>query len=85
MRLRFAAPCSRLDGELAHAQQASPLHGVPGNTTVLPVLTTKTVGRSVLLIEPSTLPQLPSQRIISPAPPPSLRNHVRNGLQLRAG
>jgi hypothetical protein len=73
---------------LAHAQQgAVPLHGVSGNTTVLPVLNNENGQvEALLLIEPSTLPQLPSQRIISPAPRvlgPKLL--FGNGVQLRAG
>jgi hypothetical protein len=55
---------------------------VPGasNTTVLPLWNTDN-GQidALLLIEPSTLPQLPSQRIIRPA------STNTNGLQLRAG
>ncbi len=53
-----------------------------GNTTVLPLWNTEN-GQidALLLIEPSVLPQLPSQRIISPAG----AGRVANGLQLRAG
>ena len=54
------------------------------NTTVLPLWNTRN-GQidALLLIEPSVLPQLPSQRIIKPAN--DGRNAAGNGLQLRAG
>ena len=54
------------------------------NTTVLPLWNTHN-GQvdALLLIEPSVLPQLPSQRIIRPAN--YGRGSVNNGLQLRAG
>ena len=88
MLFRFASGFAlALTAMLAHAQQAAPLHGVPGNTTVLPVLNNENGQvEALLLIEPSTLPQLPSQRIISPATTafaPKLT--FGNGLQLRAG
>ena len=55
---------------------------VARNTTVLP-LWNQTNGQidALLLIEPSVLPQLPSQRIISPAN----GGRPNNALQLRAG
>ena len=88
MRFRFASGLAfALTAMLAHAQQAAPLHGMPGNTTVLPVLNNQNGQvEALLLIEPSTLPQLPSQRIIGPAATafaPKLT--FGNGLQLRAG
>ncbi len=54
------------------------------NTTVLPLWNTRN-GQidALLLIEPSTMPQLPSQRIIKPAY--DGRGATANGLQLRAG
>ena len=88
MRFRFASGLAlALTAMLAHAQQAAPLHGVPGNTTVLPVLNNENGQvEALLLIEPSTLPQLPSQRIISPATTAFAPNlSFGNGLQLRAG
>ena len=88
MRFRFASGLAlALTAMLAHAQGAVPLHGVSGNTTVLPVLNNQNGQvEALLLIEPSTLPQLPSQRIISPAPTAlSPKLTFGNGLQLRAG
>src|SRR5512141_2162354 len=90
VNFRFAIGLAlALSAMLAHAQQAAvPLHGVSGNTTVLPVLNNENGQvEALLLIEPSTLPQLPSQRIISPAPGGTFGPKVMfgNGLQLRAG
>jgi hypothetical protein len=53
------------------------------NTTILPLWNTSN-GQidALLLIEPSVMPQLPSQRIIRPA---TNSRAVGNGLQLRAG
>ena len=61
-----------------------PMSDSASNTTVLPLWNTNN-GQidALLLIEPSTLPQLPSQRIIRPAS--NDRGNVGNGLQLRAG
>lgn len=72
---------------LAQAQTTllSPVVGQSNNTTVLPLLSNENGQiEGLLLIEPSLLPpQLPSQRIIGPAP---ARNLLRgNGFQLRAG
>ena len=88
MRFRFASGLAlALTAMLAHAQQAAPLHGVSGNTTVLPVLNNENGQvEALLLIEPSTLPQLPSQRIISPASTAFTPNlNFGSGLKLRAG
>jgi hypothetical protein len=52
-------------------------------TTVLPVMTPNGQLEALLLLEPSPLPQLPSQRIIRPAQTGGL--FFGNGLQLRAG
>jgi hypothetical protein len=64
---------------VAHAQVArEPAAG----TTVLPVVNNGQV-EALLLLEPSSFPALPSQRVIAPA---SSRNLLfGNGLQLRAG
>ena len=53
-----------------------------GNTTVLPLWNTRN-GQidALLLIEPSVMPQVPSQRVIRPAS----NGRGNNGLQLRAG
>jgi hypothetical protein len=61
-----------------------PMSDSANNTTVLPLWNTNN-GQidALLLIEPSTMPQLPSQRIIRPAD--NGRGLVGNGLQLRAG
>jgi hypothetical protein len=90
VKFRFAIGLAlALTAMLAHAQQAAvPLHGVSGNTTVLPVLNNENGQvEALLLIEPSALPQLPSQRIISPAPSGAFGPKLMfgNGLQLRAG
>jgi len=88
VRFRFASGLAlALTAMLAHAQQAAPLHGVSGNTTVLPVLNNENGQvEALLLIEPSTLPQLPSQRIISPASTAFTPNlNFGSGLKLRAG
>jgi hypothetical protein len=74
-----------LGATVAHAQ-AKPLpllSGPSSNTTMLPMIDS-TNGKitGVMLIEPSSLPALPSQRVIRPANAPLMFN---NGLQLRAG
>ncbi|MFA6984702.1 MAG: hypothetical protein WC213_00655 [Arenimonas sp.] len=60
----------------------TPTSDSTSNTTVLPLWNTQN-GQvdALLLIEPSVMPQLPSQRIIRPAS----NNRGGNGLQLRAG
>lgn len=60
----------------------TPVSDSASNTTVLPLWNTQN-GQvdALLLIEPSVMPQLPSQRIIRPAS----NNRGGNGLQLRAG
>jgi hypothetical protein len=64
---------------VAHAQAARD----PGaGTTVLPVVNNGQV-EALLLLEPSSLPALPSQRVIAPAAGRNLL--FSNGLQLRAG
>ena len=75
-----------LGATLAHAQTKPlpsllPVQG--SNTTMLPVIDS-TNGKitGVMLIEPSSLPALSSQRVIRPANAPLMFN---NGLQLRAG
>jgi hypothetical protein len=57
-------------------------HNGASNTTILPLWNTSN-GQidALLLIEPTVMPQLPSQRIISPAP----YSRPASGLQLRAG
>jgi hypothetical protein len=87
VRFRLAvAAVFALGAMLAHAQgRALPLLvGPPGNnTTMLPVIdSTNGQITGVMLIEPSSLPVLPSQRVIRPANTPLMFN---NGLQLRAG
>lgn len=62
----------------AHAQGRTERAG----TTVLPVTNNGQL-EALLLLEPSPLPQLPSQRVIRPAQPGGLL--FGNGLQLRAG
>lgn len=85
MRFRlFLAAALAFSATLAHAQTKllTPLTS-NNNTTVLPVIdfsNGKITG--VMLIEPSSLPPLPSQRVIRPANSPLMFN---NGLQLRAG
>lgn len=67
----------------AHAQ--APLSTANG-TTVLPVVNNQNGQISaLLLIEPSTLPALPSQRVIRPVATPNNFLDFGNGLQLRAG
>lgn len=90
MRLRYATGLGlglALTAMLAHAQGLTPLHDVASNATVLPVLNNANGQvEALLLIEPSTLPQLPSQRIISPSPNVvSPKFIIGKGLQLRAG
>jgi hypothetical protein len=63
---------------VTHAQDQSDA----GGTAVLPVYKNGQV-EGLLLLEPSPLPQLPAQRIISPAPGRNLL--LGRGLQLRAG
>src|SRR6478735_3584955 len=83
-RLILAAALA-VSATLAHAQTKplSPLVSGNNNTTVLPVIDYSN-GQitGVMLIEPSSLPPLPSQRVIRPATSPLMFN---NGLQLRAG
>lgn len=68
---------------MAHAQ--APLNPA-GGTTVLPVVNNQNGQISaLLLIEPSTLPVLPSQRVIRPVATPNRWLDFGNGLQLRAG
>jgi hypothetical protein len=71
--------CLALAATMAHAQ--APRDPATG-TAVLPVVNNGQL-EGLLLLEPSALPQLPSQRIISPAPSRNLM--LGNGLQLRAG
>lgn len=67
----------------AHAQANL---GPASGTTVLPVVNNQNGQISaLLLIEPSTLPALPSQRVIRPAAAPNRWLDFGNGLQLRAG
>ncbi|HMB55927.1 MAG TPA: hypothetical protein VKM35_01830 [Arenimonas sp.] len=91
MRIRLLA-CLVLafSATLAHAQTAplNPLVGPNRNTTVLPVINYENGEiAGLLLIEPSTMPQLPAQRIIKPAANNLVGNTYlfNNGLQLRAG
>ncbi len=66
--------------------QLAPISGQSSNTTVLPVWNNENGQvEALLLIEPSTMPQLPSQRIIRPANNPTNGLLLNNGLQLRAG
>jgi hypothetical protein len=66
--------------------QAEPVGSNTGTTTVLPVLSNENGEvAALLLIEPSSLPALPSQRIIRPAPTTNRWLDFGNGLQLRAG
>jgi hypothetical protein len=87
VRLRLIASfVFAIAATLAQAEPLAPVVGQAGNnTTILPVLSTENGEiAALLLIEPSALPPLPSQRIIDPVPSgravPS-----GNGLQLRAG
>ncbi|MFT3805795.1 hypothetical protein [Arenimonas sp.] len=67
----------------AHAQTT---HNPATGTTVLPVVNNQNGQISaLLLIEPSSLPALPSQRVIRPAATPNRWLDFGNGLQLRAG
>lgn len=73
----------------AHAQSGDlpgivPTSGI-GTTALVPVVNNED-GQfaGLMLIEPSTMPQLPSQRIIRPASRP-VRSAGAGGLQLRAG
>lgn len=66
--------------------QALPVASGNGGATVLPVLSNQNGEvAALLLIEPSGLPALPSQRIIRPAPASNRWLDFGNGLQLRAG
>ena len=69
---------------LGQSNLVVPSSSTASNTTVLPLWNTSN-GQidALLLIEPSVLPQLPSQRIIKPAS--ENRKAAGNGLQLRAG
>lgn len=83
MRTRFLACLFLASAAMSASGQSSLLAPrSTGNTTVLPLWNSQN-GQvdALLLIEPSVLPQLPSQRIIRPA------NGTRGntGLQLRAG
>jgi hypothetical protein len=64
---------------VAHAQSGRD----PRGTTVLPVYVNDGQLEGLLLLEPSPLPNLPSQRVIRPAQPRNILSF--NGLQLRAG
>ena len=81
----------RLTACLLFAATAMPAHaqtplGSANGTTVLPVVNNQNGQISaLLLIEPSTLPVLPSQRVIRPAATPNHWLDFGNGLQLRAG
>jgi hypothetical protein len=80
LRLTLCLLLATLATSAAFGQSAParPADATTGNTTVLPLWNNQS-GQvdAVLLIEPSVLPQLPSQRVIAPA-----SNH---GLKLRAG
>lgn len=85
MRIRLIACLLFASAAMSAAGQSNllvPSAKSTGNTTVLPLWNSHN-GQvdALLLIEPSVMPQLPSQRIIRPA------NGVRGntGLQLRAG
>jgi hypothetical protein len=80
VKLRLKLISSLLLATMATAAfgQSKPVGDAAANTTVLPLWNNQS-GQvdALLLIEPSVLPQLPSQRIIRPA--------ASSGLQLRAG
>ena len=68
-----------LAGSVAFAQPTVVPPAQSSNTTVLPLWNTSGQVDGLLLIEPSTLPGLPSQRVIQPG------RAAGNGLGLRAG
>lgn len=80
MKLRHIACLSlALAGSMAFAQPTVVPPAQASNTTVLPLWNTSGQVDGLLLIEPSALPALPSQRVIRPG------RSAGNGLGLRAG
>jgi hypothetical protein len=67
---------------LVLALAATVVHAQAAGTTVLPVVDNGQV-EALLLLEPTSLPGMPTDRIIAPAPGRNLM--LGNGLQLRAG
>ena len=66
----------------AFGQAAAPVVRGEPNTSVLPVWNTQGEVNGLLLIEPSVLPALPSQRVIGPVANPGLK--LRAGLSVEA-
>jgi hypothetical protein len=78
---RYLLLAASLAASAAFGQSAAPVQGET-NTSVLPVWNTQGEVNGLLLIEPSILPALPSQRVIGPVANPGLK--LRAGLSVEA-